>query len=77
MYRIQLKYVIFADKTNLSYSHEKIQTFENVGNGELTKISKKLSVIILNTNYMVFSKKTTSDGKKNHIIEYINVLLYS
>jgi hypothetical protein len=57
-----LKFILFADDTNIFYSHRDIQFLLKTLNSELLKLSiwfqsNKLSLNVLKTNYMAFGKK--------------------
>ena len=56
-----LKFIIFADDTNVLYSHKDTKMLTNIINNELKKLEvwfsvNKLSLNVLKTNYMLFSK---------------------
>ena len=64
-----LKFIIFADDTNVFYSHKDTKMLTNIINNELKKLEvwfsvNKLSLNVLKTNYMLFSKckKTKKHG---------------
>ena len=65
-----LKYVLFADDTNLLYEHENYETLCMNVNNELSKLNEwfsinKLSLNVKKTNFMVFGNK--------HIIETLKI----
>ena len=73
-----LKFVLFADDTNLFASGDNIETLCNDINRELNKINiwfkiNKLSLNLNKTNFMVFSNKGITDGDININIEDINI----
>ena len=63
----KLQPIMFADDTNLFYSHKNINVLFNTVNKELEKIdewfkSNKLSLNVKKTNYIFFHKKTQRDN---------------
>ena len=57
-----LKFILFADDTNLFYQNKDLSLLELVVNGELSKLSEwfranKLSLNVLKTNFMFFGGK--------------------
>ena len=72
-----LKFIIFADDTNIFYSSENIKTLEKTMNDELAKLvswfkANKLSLNINKTNFMMFTKKR-NDRKVNISIDNIKI----
>jgi hypothetical protein len=68
-----VKFILFADDTNLFYSDNTVDKVESVLNSELKKLCEwfnlnKLSLNVLKTNYMLFGK---NKGKHNIAI-YMN-----
>ena len=60
-----LKFVLFADDTNIFFSSSNLDTFEDTVNQELALLSKwfntnKLSLNVQKTSYMLFQKRTSS-----------------
>jgi hypothetical protein len=58
------EFILFADDTNLLYSHENVSTLTSVINIELSKISdwlqsNKLSLNIKKSTYIIFNKCIT------------------
>ena len=58
--------IMFADDTNLYYSHRSIEAVYTTLNGELNRIgkwfkTKKLSLNIKNTKYAFFHKNSVKD----------------
>ena len=56
-----LKFILFADDTNLFFSHKNLRTLFSKMNAELSKINKwfkanKLSLNVTKTKYIIFSK---------------------
>jgi hypothetical protein len=73
--------ILFADDTNMFFSHSSFDTLLTLVNNELLKISKwfklnKLSLNIKKTNYILFSskRKTLTDRRINIAIDGINIL---
>ena len=68
-----LKFIIFADDTNIFYSHKSLVEIQKVMNTELCKLSlwfkcSKLSLNVLKTNFIIFrtkSKKLNMDVNLN------------
>ena len=59
----RLKFVLFADDTNIFYSSNNLSTFENIVNNELISLAtwfsvNKLSLNVQKTSYMLFCKRT-------------------
>ena len=57
-----LKFILFADDTNLFYSNSDLAQLQKIVNSELTKLSdwfcaNKLSLNVVKTNYMLFGYK--------------------
>ena len=67
-----LKYVLFADDTNLLYEHENYETLCMNVNNELSKLNEwfsinKLSLNVKKTNFMVFGNKHINETLKIRI----------
>ena len=67
-----LKYVLFADDTNLLYEHENYETLCMNVNNELSKLNEwfsinKLSLNVKKTNFMVFGNKHINEALKVRI----------
>ena len=67
-----LKYVLFADDTNLLYEHENYETLCMNVNNELSKLNQwfsinKLSLNVKKTNFMVFGNKHINETLKIRI----------
>ena len=61
-----LNFILFADDTNIFYSHKNIKTLYNTVNEEFKKIeewfrSNKLSLNVNKTKYTLFFKRTRRD----------------
>ena len=74
----KLKFVLFADDTNILYSNKEIENVEDTVNIEMSKIhewlcTNKLSINLSQTNYMFFNKikarSIPSIYINNHTIE--------
>jgi putative NIF3 family GTP cyclohydrolase 1 type 2 len=60
----KLKFILFADDTNIFYSHVNLDNLVSIVNDELKKLYdwfavNKLSLNLLKTNYMLFKKSNT------------------
>ena len=67
-----MKYVLFADDTNLLYEHENYNTLCMNVNNELSKLKEwfsinKLSLNVKKTNFMVFGNKHINEALKIRI----------
>ena len=67
-----MKYVLFADDTNLLYEHENYETLCMNVNNELSKLNEwfsinKLSLNVKKTNFMVFGNKHMNEALKIRI----------
>ena len=68
-----LKYILFADDTNLLYSNSNLNDLTKIMNTELCTISRwfkvnKLSLNINKTNYMIFGRNTKLFSETHKII---------
>ena len=73
LYFKRLKYILFADDTDLLYSNSDINALIKIMNAELCTIScwlklNKLSLNIKKTNYMLFGRCTSEDFNMHKII---------
>ena len=73
-----LKYVLFADDTNLFASGDNLEKLCNDINRELLEVNNwfeinKLSLNLTKTNFMVFTNKRIDNRKINIVIEEVEV----
>ena len=85
-----LEPIMFADDTNLFYSHQNIKTLFGTVNCELEKIcewfrANKLTLNVRKTNYTLFHKNSTKDKlplkmpesiiKRKSLVKFLGVML--
>ena len=73
-----LNYIMFADDTNIFYSHKSIDTLNNILNIELTKVSEwfksnKLSLNISKTNFIHFRNHNSPRVNCNLFIDNLTI----
>ena len=68
-----LKFVMFADDTNVFFSHESMKYIEKILNSELQSLvtwfkANKLSLNVEKTNFILFQRKEHSNPNKNFVL---------